>query len=210
MRSPVFSIIVPHYQGSVSHERFLEGIESLQNQTFQDFEILCYHDGPLLDNTVEFPIPVICTKKRVNNWGHSLRDRGIWEAKGEYIVHFNPDNLLYSNALAEIKNGIDYDAAPFQTEKPNPLIIFPIKMLGMYQKDFSVYRVKDESLALVITGAPAVKHNIDCMQLVMKTSLWRAENGWLDKSEQSDGNMYPIFAAKYGVYNCGNVLGVHR
>ena len=46
---PLFSIIVVHYQGTVSREIFARGISSLQNQTFRDFEILCYHDGPLLD-----------------------------------------------------------------------------------------------------------------------------------------------------------------
>jgi len=210
MRSPIFSIIVPHYQGSVSHERFLEGIESLQNQTFQDFEILCYHDGPLLDDNVEFPIPVICTKKRVNNWGHSLRDRGIWEAKGEYIVHFNPDNLLYPTALEEINAGTKFDEHLFETGEKNPIVVFPIKMLGMMRNATNLIRIADESVSMILTGMPAVLYSIDCMQLVMKTSLWKKNNGWYDKRENSDGYMYPLLVAKYNAFVCGDVLGVHR
>src|SRR5271170_6135257 len=98
---PLFSIIVVHYQGVNTHEVFLRGIRSLQAQTLRDFEILCYHDGPLLDESVKFPIPVTCTEKRFNDWGHSLRDMGIREAKGDYILHFNADNTLMPNALEE-------------------------------------------------------------------------------------------------------------
>ncbi len=44
---PLFSIIVIHYQGTIPHDVFCRGIRSLQAQTFKDFEILAYHDGPL-------------------------------------------------------------------------------------------------------------------------------------------------------------------
>src|SRR5438105_3579170 len=103
---PLFSIIVVHYQGVNSHEIFCRGIGSLLVQTFRDFEILAYHDGPLLDRSVIMPVPVFCTEQRHDDWGHSLRDRGIREAKGEYVLHFNADNILYPHALAEIAKEI--------------------------------------------------------------------------------------------------------
>tara|TARA_R110002110_G_scaffold63297_2_gene176195 strand:- start:3116 stop:3715 length:600 start_codon:yes stop_codon:yes gene_type:complete len=198
--NPKFTIIVPHYQGVIPHETFLEGIESLQSQTFQDFEILCYHDGPLLDTSVKFPIPIKCTDKRYNDWGHSLRDMGIQEAKGEYIIHLNPDNILYLNALEELQKNND------------PLQVFSVKMIGMEESNgvrfYSTPR--DISKSVTITGNPAVYGNIDCMQLVMKTLLWRSEEGWKDKREQSDGIMYPYFANKYNVKYISKILGEHR
>src|SRR5687768_14120246 len=96
---PLFSIVVVHYQGTVPHDIFLRGIESLRSQTFRDHEILVYHDGPLLEPDVATPVPIRPTEKRFNDWGHSLRDIGIREARGEYILHFNADNILYPVAL---------------------------------------------------------------------------------------------------------------
>ena len=100
--SPKFSIIMPHYDGAITDELFIEGMDSIESQTFKDFEVLIYHDGPL-----SRPLPDLSkytfdykfreTKTRYNDWGHSLRDLGIKEATGEYIVHFNPDNILYEN-----------------------------------------------------------------------------------------------------------------
>jgi hypothetical protein len=62
----------------------------------------------------------------------------------------------------------------------------------------------------ILTGSPAIKHNIDCMQLVMKKDIWVKEGGWKDKTEQSDGNMYPYFVKKYGARYCYDILGEHR
>jgi hypothetical protein len=45
---PLFSMIVVHYQGTVPHDIFLRGVASLHAQTFTEYEILRYHDGPLL------------------------------------------------------------------------------------------------------------------------------------------------------------------
>ena len=45
--SPKFSIIVPHYDGVITDELFIEGMDSIESQTFRDFEVLIYHDGPM-------------------------------------------------------------------------------------------------------------------------------------------------------------------
>lgn len=64
--------------------------------------MLCYHDGPLIDSSVSFPVEVRCTLRRHNDWGHSLRDQGIREARGDCTVHFKADNILYPEALETI------------------------------------------------------------------------------------------------------------
>jgi hypothetical protein len=213
---PLFSIIVVHYQGTVPHDIFRRGIASIQAQTFRDYEILCYHDGPLLDVSVDWPVPIRCTERRFNDWGHSLRDRGIREASGEYILHFNADNILYPNALEEIKKEMErtpriFDRAmrPLDT---TDIIIFPILARGLQKFREHVVQFKDEDLKsfyLILTGVPPVVQNIDCMQLVMRRELWLAEGGWYDKSEGSDGFMYQGFCQKYGYRCVSPVLGEH-
>lgn len=215
---PRFSIIIPHYDGSITDTVLKRGLECLQDQVtdylrpYRDFEVLLYHDGPESRDPIDlsvysFPIFYKATKKRYNNWGHSLRDLGIKEARGQYIVHYNPDNVLYDNALYEIEKKIDGECV-LNTE--NNIIIFPIYLNGVVINGRLVARTfncKDKAL---FTGYPSIKYNIDCMQLVMRRDTWLSEGGWKDKSEQSDGNMYPYFVAKYGARYIPEVLGEHN
>jgi hypothetical protein len=211
---PLFSIIVPHFQGTIPHNIFLRGIRCLQSQTLQDFQLLVYHDGPLLDPSLHFPVPITPTPTRHNDFGHSLRDRGIREATGDYILHFNPDNLLYPHALQTIADEI---ARPprllTDTGQPldtNDIIIFPILMHGLLKFRHLTFQSKtNQNFYIILNGIPPVLQNIDAMQLVMKRSLWLAEGGWSDKSELSDGRLYQHFCQKYGHRHLGPILGEH-
>jgi len=241
-----FTVIVPHYDKSISDEIFTEGIQCLINQSFKNFETLIYHDGPL-----SRPLPdiykklenkkVFVTKYRENNWGHGNRDRGIRQAEGEYIVHFNPDNLLYDNALEEITKTANkpYSEYPALVVNPktktthgyyssdkkfesknkilfgtNNIIIFPIYMVGHLRYGLNSLaggrNLKLKNHKHIFTADPVVKYNVDCMQLVMKKSLWIKYGGWYDKSRDSDGNMYFKFAHENGVRYCDKILGEHR
>lgn len=195
---PKFSIIVPHYQGSISHEDFMRGIFSLAEQSYDDFEVLVYHDGPMLEPSQLKNFEVFESEERYNDFGHSLRDRGIKEAEGEYIIHFNPDNVLFPEALETL--------ASFAEDNNPDIMVFPIKMMGL--KEFqmegerAVYYDKPRNLKefIVFDGNPIKYGNIDCMQFVMKRDLWLKEGGWSDKREQSDAFMYTKFASKIPVH----------
>ena len=185
---PKFSVIIPHYQGVVPHDIFLRGINSLFSQTFKDFEILCYHEGPLLDTSVWFPTEVRVLPRRYNDWGHSVRDIGIRQAKGDYIIHTNADNLFYPHALETIN-----------AKDGNNIIIFPVRMMGAKFSQILRYdHPRNYNVYTDLYGYPATYNKIDCMQLVMKRKLWLKEGGWKNKSRASDGNMYPKFVKKYG------------
>lgn len=198
-----FSIIVPHYDGVISDKVLCQGLDSLSQSTFKDFEVLIYHDGP-----TSRPFPKIGgynlnykykeTKKRYNDWGHSLRDLGIKEASGEYIVHFNPDNLLYPNILKELSK-MDDDA-----------IICPVLLEGTVRTSMGMKRTRKEEDMVLLDGYPPVPQNIDAMQLVMKTNLWRKYGGWYNKSEQSDGHIYQWLCSRVPVKYTHNIIGVHR
>lgn len=212
---PLFSIIVPHYQGVIPPEIFQRGIASLQQQTFKDFEILAYHDGPLLDPAAPLPVPLRCTEIRHNDWGHSLRDRGIHEASGDYIVHFNADNILYPRALeliaAEIRRPPRIVDPANNVLDTDNIVIFPVAMVGLQRVNGKVFQFKGSPpFFTILTGNPPIVRNIDAMQLVMKRSLWLAEGGWSDKRELSDGYQYQRFAAKYGYREVGPVCGEHH
>ncbi|MGO9852596.1 MAG: glycosyltransferase [Steroidobacteraceae bacterium] len=210
----MFSIVIVHYQGVNPHSIFLRGYNSIAAQTHKDFELLCYHDGPLLDTSVHFPVPITCTPQRYNDWGHSLRDAGIRAATGDYVLHFNADNILYPNALEEIAAEIrrpprlvDEAGAVLDT---NDIVIFPIKMWNLIKfRSITWQRKGEPEFFTILTGIPPIPQYIDCMQFVMRRSLWLAEGGWFDKRELGDGYMYQAFAAKYGYRTVGPILGEH-
>lgn len=102
----IFSIIVPIYKV----EEYLSScIESILNQSFQDYEIILIDDGsPDL-------CPAICdeyarkdSRIRVihqkNQGVSAARNRGIQEAKGEYILFLDSDDKLVDGCLEKSNN----------------------------------------------------------------------------------------------------------
>jgi len=197
-----FSIIIVDYDQSVDRGYMRRAIRSVMNQNidFNAIEILLFH----------------ITEQRFNNWGHSLRNMGIQQAKGEYIVHLNADNILYPNALERLSYHADkayppiYDAAG-NIKNNNDILIFCLSMKGVVfcNGGFSRRPGEEDSYAVILTGIPTKFRNIDCMQLVMKRENWLKENGWHDLSRNSDGNMYPEFVKKYGARYIAEILGEH-
>ncbi|MBM4074034.1 MAG: glycosyltransferase [Planctomycetes bacterium] len=219
-----YSIIMPHYDGSVTDEQLLRGLRSLAAQTYEYFEVLLYHDGPLsrpLPDLSEFtfPLKLTVTETRHNNWGHTQRDMGVRAAVGEYIVHFNPDNILYPNALAEIAAMTVPDAYPAITlpnnytwYANNNIVIFPIYLMEVISNAVFTGRLRNSGAfhRMVLSGYPVQRHMIDAMQLVMKRSLWLEYGGWSDTRFDSDGYLYPKFVQNNGCARfCGNILGEH-
>ncbi len=211
---PQFSIIIPHYQGIISHKLFCRGIESLYNQTFKDYEIICLHDGPLLDHRLPFPVKITPTSIRYNDFGHTLRDIGIHKSHGNYLLFFNPDNILYPDALEQIdqtarRTSIIFDEMGKCLDSDS-IIIFPILMRGVQIAPGRMCRFDNKpELYTIFSGVPVKLYNIDAMQLVMKREMWLEEGGWYDKTHDGDGIMYEKFAAKYGYRTIGPVLGEH-
>lgn len=94
--NPKISVILPCYNVVLYIDRCLE---SLYNQTFQDFEIICINDGSI-DETLD----------RLEEWRHKwnkisvysfrnqglsqARNEGIVRAKGDYIYFLDPDDYI--------------------------------------------------------------------------------------------------------------------
>lgn len=221
-----FSIIVVDYDQSVDRQYMRRAIRSIIDQNIdpQEIEILLFHDGPKDKtyseelNTEELSAitATTITEKRFNDWGHSLRDMGIKQAKGEYIVHLNADNILYPHSLERLCYHADKDYPPFfdvegNIKNKNDILIFCLAMKGVVfcNGGFSRRPGEEDTYSVILTGIPTKFRNIDCMQLVMKRHCWLQENGWHNRSRNSDGIMYPEFVKKYGARYIAEVLGEH-
>lgn len=214
-----FSIVIPYYHESASIKEVNSLLDSFESQSFKNFEIILIHDGPnperdslLLERS--FRLSYEETPTRYNDWGHSLRDIGISQSKGEYLIILNCDNKLYDFALEELdrlsKEPIKLKNVPGWDSKD--ILIYPIYLRGQTSNGFHLMR--DESLAgevdMILPGYPVQKNCIDCMQLVMKRTRWDYYGGWKDKSFAADGEMYPRFVREnLGVIYSSKILGEH-
>lgn len=128
MPTPLFSIIIPIYNG----EKYIEiCLNSIVNQTLKDWELILIDDGStdktpeLLSNYVNKNIHLISK----SNEGVSIaRNKGLDIAKGEYILFVDADDILYPEALSTLYNSlkkvkVDYLRYEYQTidEKGNSL-----------------------------------------------------------------------------------------
>lgn len=98
------SVIVPVYK---VRDRILKTLESLKNQTFENFEVLFIDDGSpddsseftdnyLKDSDVNYRII-----KKENGGVSSARNLGIEEAHGEYIMFLDSDDYIDKDMLKD-------------------------------------------------------------------------------------------------------------
>ncbi len=90
---PVVSVIIPAFN---AEKTILETIQSLQKQTFPDFEIIVINDGST-DRTVEILNEIEDGRLKVFSYENGglpvARNRGIDRATGEYITFLDADDL---------------------------------------------------------------------------------------------------------------------
>ncbi len=106
--TPEISVIIPFY----NVEKFMTAsLDSLKNQTFKNFEAICVNDGST-DKTKEILEKYTSEDSRFkvinqNNQGVSAaRNTALNAATGNYLVFFDPDDILHPDFLEVMLNCI--------------------------------------------------------------------------------------------------------
>jgi hypothetical protein len=204
---PKFSILATDYDKHVPRDKMHLGLQTLAMQTFKDFELIICHDGPkektYEEEGVDFkyldlnPI-VINTDKRNNDWGHSSRDKMMRMAKGDWIVHFNIDNILYPSCLQKISEKID------ETSKK---LIISNKDPDKFSIIFYIYHWKIYGNTKVFKGIPPKLMNTDLLQMVISRKIWEEIGYWYNRAERSDGVIYEKIGKDYPWVVIPEILG---
>ncbi len=103
-----FSVIMPVYN---KEHLVAASIESVLNQTYPQFELICVDDGSK-DNSLQVIQSFKDNRIQVisqENGGESVaRNRGIKAARNEYIAFLDSDDLWLPDYLEKMNNLIDY------------------------------------------------------------------------------------------------------
>ena len=105
---PLFSVIIPTFNRA---EKLRRAIESVERQTFRDFELIVRDDGSTdhtRDVVESFQQRLGITYVREENWGGPARPRnnGIRAAKGEWICFLDADDWWYPEKLERVQERI--------------------------------------------------------------------------------------------------------
>ena len=190
---PKFSIIVVDCDSHTPREAAQKGVNSILAQTFKDFEVIFVHDG-LKEKPYETEfdlsplekVKTLYTKESHRDWGHSLRDYGLKIAEGEYILHFNIDNLLYPICLEKVNEFLEKDGSRKE------MVIFSI--------------IHHKNADRILTGNPVRFRHIDCLQVVASRLAWESIGFWHRKEYEADGYLYVTLASKYKPFYIEEIL----
>ena len=113
-KKPEITVIIPSYNVK---EYIEECLESLKNQTFTDFEVLCVDDGSN-DGTADIIKEYAVSDPRfqyvsMDHCGKAglMRNEGIKRAKGEYLLFLDSDDFFEPELLEHSLNKIKVDQA---------------------------------------------------------------------------------------------------
>lgn len=127
MSAPKVSIVIPAY----NHQKELKRtVDSIENQTFKDYEIIVVDDGSHLP-IVEDPRYKLI--KKSNGGAPSARNRGLLEARGEYVIFWDADIVAKPEFLEKMVEVLD--------TKPEITFVYSAHYFGakkMHAKDFDV------------------------------------------------------------------------
>lgn len=107
------SVIVPVYKSEKTLERC---VSSLLAQDYEEIEILLIVDGPpdgsgILAERLAETDPRIRVINQVNQGVSKARNRGIREAKGEYIRFLDSDDYVEENAISPLVERMEKDGS---------------------------------------------------------------------------------------------------
>jgi len=182
-------------------------VRSFLEQTAKNWKLTVWHDGPdaeferlLRGFAGEDPARIAwrCTPERHNDWGHTLRDLGLRESTGDFILLTNDDNYYVPRTVEFLTRTIRQDVPD--------VVLFD--MVHSYDQPGGV-----QQPAYNVFETEFAAYRIDIGTAIVRGELARAA-GFRDRSQNGDQTYFEdVFRAKgdgLRVAKLHKVLFVHN
>lgn len=195
---PKVSVIIPCY----NHGKYIDtAVDSILNQTFQDFEIIIVNDGSTeeftnnkLDNYNK-PKTKVITKQ--NGGLPAARNTGIENAKGKYICTLDSDDYFACTFLEKAVKILD----------ENETVGIVTSYVQMFEKSNSIWKPKGGGVENFFLN------NNSTASCLLKKSIWQEIKGYDEKMikgyEDWDFNIR-VTSKGYNVYVINEILFYYR
>lgn len=149
MKKPLISVIMPAYNA----EKYLdESIQSILNQTFNDFEFIIINDAST-DNSLKLindyhkkDKRIILINNKKNMGVAKSRNNGMMIAKGKYIATFDADDVSFPKRLEIQFNYLEKNPQIFLVGGSAVIIDENGKKIGVFKKFNNLKRLKKKLL----------------------------------------------------------------
>ncbi|WP_435950468.1 glycosyltransferase family 2 protein [Psychrobacter sp. DM8] len=200
----MFSIVIPLYNKGLS---ITDTINSVLNQTYQDFEVLIINDGST-DSSVDAVSRINDTRIRLINQSNqgvsAARNRGITEANNDWIAFLDGDDLWKKNHLEEIVRMMEtfpnerVYVTSFEYSDNRKMFIHPRSKPIFKVKNYFNEALKEELICTIIVAI-----HKSCFEEVgcFSTALNRGEDTdlWIRLSSNFDIIKSSVITATYRV-----------
>ncbi len=191
---PKVSVIVPIF----NTENYLEEcLNSIKEQTLKDIEIICVNDGST-DSSEEI-IKGFCKSdprfKLINqkNKGQSTaRNRGIREAKGEFIAFVDSDDKIETNMLEILLQNAKKNKAEISMCSVNVFNESEIKKDSYLNLDILPNELEDKSFQAKDTREILFKIPVVPWNKIYKTSFLKENNIYFEEGINFEDNLFFI------------------
>ncbi len=151
---PLYSVIIPTYNRA---QKLKRAIESVETQTFKDFELIVCDDGSTdetRDIVASFKNKLNLTYLYEENWGGPARPRnnGLKVAQGEWICFLDADDWWYPRKL-EISSQYLFESDIIYHD----LDIYPRRLIQLTRK--SGRPIKNKAFVDLMTRPNAIPHS---------------------------------------------------
>lgn len=200
MKKPLITVYITNY----NYGKYIsQAIESVLNQSLQDFELLIIDDGStdnsreiINDYAAKYDLEVIFQQNKGLNITNNIALRA---ARGKYIVRLDADDYFHPEALEKLSRRLEAD--------PEVGLVFPdyyfVNEDGVITEEFKRHNF-DEEVSLLDQAA----HGACTM---IRTSYLRGLGGYNESFSCQDGyELWVKFTANYKVANVSEPLFYYR
>jgi len=200
--SPLFSVVIPSYNRA---SLLPEALGSVASQTCDDYEVIVVDDGST-DNTKEvveshkLPVRYVYQK---NQGAGAARNRGIAEARGEYIAFLDSDDTWLPWKL-EVQRGV------LQEHSDCVLLGARLGLMSKHGVD-DIGRPEDVTVQEFSADDVVVKNPAVTSTVVARKESIQEAGGFRDWMRLSqDVDMWVRLARVGRVYRIGSILALYR